>query len=129
MSMISPVVALTLMTTFRFGRGVPASSSKRTKVAFCDPVVTGWLTRIRVGGGWNVMTAVVGPGDLNGDRKSDVVARDTSGTLWLYRGRGNWLHRVQAGGGWNAKGTIGGRGDFSGDGKNDVLAVDAAGVL
>jgi hypothetical protein len=64
----------------------------------------GWLPRVRVGTGWNVMTALVGPGDLNGDRTADVLARDAGGTLWLYprRSSGGWLPRVRVGAGWNA---------------------------
>ncbi|MDO6142059.1 VCBS repeat-containing protein, partial [Paenarthrobacter aurescens] len=57
----------------------------------------------QVGQGWNVMTSITGPGDFNGDGRSDVLARDNSGTLWLYPGNGSggWLARVQAGQGWN----------------------------
>jgi hypothetical protein len=64
----------------------------------------GWLPRVRVGTGWNVMTALAGPGDLNGDRTSDLLARDAGGTLWLYpgNGAGGWLPRVRVGTGWNA---------------------------
>ncbi|MBN3499751.1 VCBS repeat-containing protein [Arthrobacter pascens] len=63
----------------------------------------GWLPRTRVGGGWNVMTAVVGPGDFNGDRRTDILARDGAGVLWLYpgNGAGGHLPRVQVGPGWN----------------------------
>ena len=63
----------------------------------------GWLPRTRVGGGWNVMTAVVSPGDFNGDRRTDILARDSSGVLWLYpgNGAGGHLPRVQVGPGWN----------------------------
>jgi hypothetical protein len=75
------------------------------------------------------MTAVAGPGDMNGDRKADLLARDTDGMLWLYpgNGRGGWLSRVHAGNGWNYMRTIVGRGDFNGDVRNDVLASDTIG--
>ncbi|WP_241521727.1 FG-GAP-like repeat-containing protein [Arthrobacter pityocampae] len=68
----------------------------------------GWLPRVRVGSSWNAMTAVMGPGDLNGDRTADVVARDAQGNLWLYRGNGSggWLSRVQIGTGWNGINSI-----------------------
>jgi hypothetical protein len=66
---------------------------------------SGWLPRVRVGSGWKVMSALVGAGDLNGDRTADVLAREAAtGILWLYPGNGQsgWLPRVQVGGGWNA---------------------------
>lgn len=63
----------------------------------------GWLSRVRIGTGWNGMTAIMSPGDLNGDRVPDIAARDGSGRLWLYprTASGGWLPRVQIGSGWN----------------------------
>jgi serine protease len=91
----------------------------------------GWLARVKAGTGWNGFTAVVGPGDMNGDGKADVLARDTTGALWLYpgNGRGGWLARVKAGTGWNGFTAIVGAGDMSGDRKADVLARDSGGTL
>jgi hypothetical protein len=69
----------------------------------------GWLPRVRVGGGWNSFNALLSPGDLNGDRTADVLARETStGRLWLYpgNGAGGWLPRVLVGGGWNVMSAI-----------------------
>ena len=34
------------------------------------------------------MSSIVSAGDFNGDGDADVIARDTSGELWLYRGTG-----------------------------------------
>ncbi|WP_411110148.1 hypothetical protein [Streptomyces sp. c-19] len=56
--------------------------------------------RVRIGGGWNVYTRIVGlPG-------GDLVARDRDGVLWWYEGsglaRGKFTPRVRIGGGWNA---------------------------
>jgi FG-GAP-like repeat len=64
----------------------------------------GWLTPVRVGLGWNALTAVMSAGDLNGDRTPDVLARDASGALLLYprSGSGTWLSVVRVGTGWNA---------------------------
>lgn len=64
---------------------------------------SGWLPRVRVGTGWNAMTAIMSPGDLTGDRIPDVLARDRYGTLWLYARTpsGGWLPRVRVGTGWN----------------------------
>ncbi|HET8594362.1 MAG TPA: FG-GAP-like repeat-containing protein [Intrasporangium sp.] len=62
----------------------------------------GWLARVRLGTGWNGMTAIMSPGDLNGDRVPDIVARDSGGRLWLYpRTTSGWLARVALGTGWN----------------------------
>jgi serine protease len=68
---------------------------------------------------------------MNGDCKADVLARDSGGTLWLYRGngRGGFLSRTGASPGWNAMTSIVGVREFNGDGRNDVLAVDTAGAL
>ncbi|MCH0566373.1 MULTISPECIES: trypsin-like serine protease [unclassified Streptomyces] len=61
-------------------------------------------TRIRVGGGWYVYNAFASPGDLTGDGKPDLLARDGSGVMWLYKGRGIsssvFESRVRVGGGW-----------------------------
>jgi hypothetical protein len=49
------------------------------------------------------MTAIVTPGDFNGDARPDVLARDSSGNLWLYpgNGAGGWLTRSRVGQGWS----------------------------
>ncbi len=61
-----------------------------------------------IGWGWNAMTAIAGPGDFNGDRNVDLLARDSAGVLWLYPGDGinSWLPRVQVGTGWNVMNAI-----------------------
>ncbi|MFP5316414.1 MAG: hypothetical protein ACLGHS_13695, partial [Actinomycetes bacterium] len=58
---------------------------------------------VRAGHGWNSMTAIMGAGDLNGDRIADIAARDGSGALWVYpgNGRSGWLPRAPLGSGWN----------------------------
>jgi hypothetical protein len=88
-----------------------------------------WLPRLRVGRGWNVMNAIVGPGDLNGDGTVDVLAREAAtGVLWLYPGdgKGRWLPRQRVGSGWNVMNAIVGPGDLNGDGAVDVLARERA---
>ena len=49
------------------------------------------------------MTAIMSPGDFTGDRVGDVLARDTSGNLWLYprTAAGGWGTRSLVSTGWN----------------------------
>nr|WTB32669.1 FG-GAP-like repeat-containing protein [Streptomyces sp. NBC_00830] len=80
-------------------------------------------------GGWNAMNALVGVGDMNGDGRPDLYAREAStGKLWLYPGRSAALGgRVLAGtAGWNAMANLIANGDFSGDGRPDLVTVTNA---
>ncbi len=78
-------------------------------------------------GGWNGMNAMVGAGDMNGDSRADLIAREAStGKLWLYPGTttGSLGSRVLIGsGGWNVMDSFLGVGDFTGDGRSDLAAV------
>ncbi|MFF9848049.1 hypothetical protein [Streptomyces litmocidini] len=74
-------------------------------------------TRVRVGGGWNVYTAIAA-------NDYGLVARDKDGVLWNYvrEGRTTFQPRVRVGGGWNVYTQISGYAD-------GLVARDAAGVL
>lgn len=67
--------------------------------------VTGGVTaRVKIGPGWNAYSALAAVGDLSGDGRADLVARDTIGKLWRYSSNGAGLYgaRVLIGsGGWN----------------------------
>lgn len=72
-------------------------------------------------------------GDLNGDRRNDLVARDpATGRLTAYLGNGNGTFRAQRPlrtpvfKGYNL---LAGGGDMTGDGRADIVGRDAAGVL
>ncbi|MGH1564711.1 FG-GAP repeat domain-containing protein [Mumia sp. DW29H23] len=77
-------------------------------------------------------------GDLTGDGRAELVARDPNhdnGTLWVYPNTGDpadpWSTRVKAGTGWNIVDAIR-IGDVSGDGLGDLVVrepADGGGVL
>ncbi|WP_329404361.1 VCBS repeat-containing protein [Streptomyces melanogenes] len=89
--------------------------------------------RFKIGYGWNAYTTLLGAGDVTGDRKADLVARDGSGVLWLYRGTGNaatpFATRTRIGGGWNTYTAMAAPGDLNDDYKADLVARDGSGVL
>ena len=76
-------------------------------------------------------------GDLNGSGHGDLMARDTSGRLWVFPDL--WEPRAQVnlmfapkyllGSGFNQYRTIVAPGDLTGDGLPDLLAVDNSGVM
>lgn len=91
-------------------------------------------TRTKIGTGWSIFNgAIYGKGDLTGDGRADMVARDSSGALWLYKGTGNaaapWAARTEVGTGWNTYTAFAAVGDITGDGHADLLGRDSTGVL
>ncbi|MBT2440032.1 VCBS repeat-containing protein [Streptomyces sp. ISL-36] len=61
--------------------------------------------RIKAGTGWNSLPTFVSSGDVDYDGVTDVVARDTTGNLYLYPGSGTaaapFKARTKIGTGWN----------------------------
>ena len=90
-------------------------------------------TAQQIGSGWQDFTALLAPGDWNGDGKQDILGRASDGRLLMYRGNGSggFLQPTaqQIGSGWQSFNALFAGGDFSGDGKPDILARDADGLL
>ncbi|MDX6353975.1 MAG: hypothetical protein QOF98_878, partial [Streptomyces sp.] len=89
--------------------------------------------RTVIGSGWSKNNAMTGVGDVSGDGKPDLLARDTAGTLFLYKGTGKatgpFSGGVKVGSGWNKNNALAGVGDISGDGKPDLVARSSSGTL
>lgn len=87
-------------------------------------------SRVRIGYGWNIYGAdVLGHGDLTGDGRADLLAQDSSGNLWLYKGDGtSFAPRVKVGYGYHYTAYVT-SGDITGDGRADLVARDSSGNL
>ncbi|WP_328950420.1 VCBS repeat-containing protein [Streptomyces sp. NBC_00184] len=79
--------------------------------------------RAKIGNGWGVYNDIVAVGNIAGAPAGDLVARDTSGVLWQYLGKGDgtFAPRTKLGGGWNAFSRLIGAGDADGDGRSDLF--------
>jgi hypothetical protein len=79
-------------------------------------------------GGYNALTS---PGDLTGDGRADLIARDSAGVLWRYSddGKGGLAARVRLGAGLGGYTRLTGAGDMNGDRIGDMVGLDRTGVL
>ncbi|MCX5392396.1 FG-GAP-like repeat-containing protein [Streptomyces sp. NBC_00094] len=88
---------------------------------------TGTLgARKLIGSGWNAMNTLVAPGDMNGNGRADLIAREpATGKLWLYpaTGTGTFGARVLIGSGWNVMASFLAVGDFNASGTNDLATI------
>ncbi|MEU2230163.1 FG-GAP repeat domain-containing protein [Streptomyces vietnamensis] len=86
--------------------------------------------RKKIGGGWGGYNRLTATGNLAGGPTGDLVARDASGVLWLYLGKGDgtFAVRTRISGGWNQYTDLVGIGDADKDGRADLLAVDHRGT-
>lgn len=92
----------------------------------------GWRPRVLLARGWQRMDALVGSGDVNGDRIPDLLARERStGTLWLFPGNGTGGigAGIKLGQGWSGLDVLVGTGDVTGDGIPDLLARSTGGAM
>lgn len=79
--------------------------------------------------GWTQYNVLTSPGDVSGDGRPDLIARNSStGTVYLYKGTsaGKLAARVKLYDNWKGYKKIVGAGDLTGDGKADLLAQDTS---
>ncbi|MFF5933193.1 FG-GAP repeat domain-containing protein [Streptomyces sp. NPDC012508] len=88
-----------------------------------------YAARVKVGSGWQIYNHITAVGNIAGTVAGDLVARDTSGVLWLYQGngRGGFATRVRIGAGWGAFSQLVGAGDLDNDGRPDLVAYGTSG--
>jgi hypothetical protein len=82
--------------------------------------------------GWNQYDVLTAPGDISGDGRPDLIARNTAtGTVYLYKGTstGKLSARVKLYANWKAYKKVVGVGDLNGDGIGDLLAQDKTNTL
>ncbi|GGV97350.1 FG-GAP repeat domain-containing protein [Streptomyces narbonensis] len=78
---------------------------------------------VRIGGGWGVYNKITATGNIGGGPAGDLIARDTSGELWLYLGKGDgtFTGRTRIDTGWDWFHDIVAVGDANRDGRNDLV--------
>ncbi|MEU4080215.1 hypothetical protein DEJ45_34800 [Streptomyces venezuelae] len=77
-------------------------------------------------GGWQTYDRIIATGNLAGGVAGDLVARDRTGVLWLYLGKGDgtFAARTRLGAGWQRYDDLIGPGDADRDGRPDLYAAD-----
>ncbi|MCX5392440.1 VCBS repeat-containing protein [Streptomyces sp. NBC_00094] len=86
--------------------------------------------RTKLGPGWGIYNQLTAVGNIAGGPAGDLLARDASGVLWLYQGKGDGTlaTRVKVGAGWGGYSQLVGAGDTNNDGRPDLVAYGAAGT-
>ncbi|MEH0420347.1 FG-GAP-like repeat-containing protein [Streptomyces sp. B21-083] len=98
----------------------------------CGKAATPSTPYVSLGTGWNQYDVLTSPGDVDGDRRPDLVARQAStGDVYLFKGTsaGKLSARTRIGARWTGYKTLVGAGDLNGDGRGDLVAQDRSNTL
>jgi hypothetical protein len=109
-----------------------ANGSLRAYKPGCGKALTTSTAYTSLGTGWNQYDVLTSPGDVTGDRRADLIVRNSStGTVYLYKATsvGKLSARVKLYANWKTYKKIVGAGDLNGDGYGDLLAQDKSNVL
>ncbi|MGO4592554.1 FG-GAP-like repeat-containing protein [Leifsonia sp. 2TAF2] len=76
---------------------------------YWGPTARQWNPPRKIGTGWNIMTSIVSVGDATGDGYNDLLARDSTGNLYVYPRKGftDWGYAYRVGTGWNVMNWLG----------------------
>ncbi|GAA2502916.1 FG-GAP-like repeat-containing protein [Streptomyces longisporus] len=109
-----------------------SSGTLRAYRPACGAAVTPSTAYTSLGTGWNQYDVLASPGDVSGDGRADLVARQAStGDVYLYKATstGKLSARVKIASKWTGYKKILGAGDLNGDGYGDLLAQDKSNEL
>ncbi|MFE1878760.1 FG-GAP-like repeat-containing protein [Streptomyces diastatochromogenes] len=109
-----------------------SSGTLRAYRPACGSAVTPSTAYTSLGTGWNQYDVLTSPGDVSGDGRADLIARQaSSGDVYLYKATstGKLSARVRIASRWTGYKKILGAGDLNGDGYGDLLAQDRSNEL
>ncbi|WP_430378925.1 FG-GAP-like repeat-containing protein [Streptomyces sp. B1-3] len=110
-----------------------SSGALRTYRPGCGKALTTSTPYTALGtSGWNQYNVLTSPGDITGDGRADLIARQAStGDIYLYKATssGKLSARVKIFSKWSGYKKIVGVGDLNGDGYGDLLALDTSNEL
>jgi hypothetical protein len=109
-----------------------SSGALRAYRPACEAAVTPSTAYTSLGTGWNQYDVLTSPGDISGDGRADLIARQSStGDVYLYKATstGKLSAKVKIASKWTGYKKIVGAGDLDGDGHGDLLAQDKSNEL